>query len=217
VSLLRRRWSSDSGLRDGSGLPVGDDDEPTPGPGPGPGPRKPPGDCSVFLFPGQGTQFVGMGRGLLRYGNVRQMFEAAQRILGYDLLTLCLHGPAEELSKTVHCQPAVFITSLAAVERLNHENPQVIRLVWSGLDPTVCGVSELYTLHPCRPSRRVWPPPGSASGSTPPSFSPAPWTSLKASRGGYKGQRSQSGGSKIEERRRERKKIGERGGDGGGR
>ncbi|XP_008313788.1 malonyl-CoA-acyl carrier protein transacylase, mitochondrial [Cynoglossus semilaevis] len=87
---------------------------------------KDPGDRSVFLFPGQGSQSVGMGRGLLKYPNVKNMFSVAQKILGYDLLTLCLEGPEEELMKTVHCQPAVFVTSLAAVERLSFENPKAI-------------------------------------------------------------------------------------------
>ncbi|XP_054609737.1 malonyl-CoA-acyl carrier protein transacylase, mitochondrial isoform X2 [Dunckerocampus dactyliophorus] len=89
-------------------------------------PWKDPRGCSVFLFPGQGSQFVGMGRGLLRYPNVEEMFKVAQKVLGYDLLSLCLEGPEEELMKTVHCQPAVFVTSLAAVERLNQENPKAI-------------------------------------------------------------------------------------------
>lgn len=89
-------------------------------------PKKDPGDCSVLLFPGQGSQFVGMGRGLLKYPNVKEMFTVARKILGYDLLSLCMEGPEAELMKTVHCQPAVFITSLAAVERLNQENPKAI-------------------------------------------------------------------------------------------
>uniref|UniRef100_A0A8C8EY55 Malonyl-CoA-acyl carrier protein transacylase, mitochondrial n=1 Tax=Oncorhynchus tshawytscha TaxID=74940 RepID=A0A8C8EY55_ONCTS len=89
-------------------------------------PKKKPSECSVLLFPGQGSQFVGMGRGLLKYRNVKDMFGVAQKILGYDLLPLCLDGPEEELMRTVHCQPAVFVTSLAAVERLNHENPAAI-------------------------------------------------------------------------------------------
>ena len=88
-------------------------------------PRKDPSDCSVLLFPSQGSQFMGMGRGLLKYPNVKEMFTVAQKLLGYDLLSLCLEGPEEELMKTVHCQPVVFVTSLAAVERLNHENPKV--------------------------------------------------------------------------------------------
>ncbi|KAM6961586.1 malonyl-CoA-acyl carrier protein transacylase, mitochondrial [Tautogolabrus adspersus] len=89
-------------------------------------PKKDPSECSVLLFPGQGSQFVGMGRGLLKYPNVKEMFTVAQKILGYDLLSLCLEGPEEELMKTVHCQPAVFVTSLAAVERLNHVNPKAV-------------------------------------------------------------------------------------------
>ncbi|MEQ2199932.1 putative tubulin polyglutamylase ttll1 [Xenoophorus captivus] len=91
--------------------------------------RKDPRGCSVLLFPGQGSQFVGMGRGLTKYPNVKEMFSAAQKILGYDLLSLCLEGPEEELLKTVHCQPAVFVTSLAAVEKLQHENPKVTNLI----------------------------------------------------------------------------------------
>lgn len=89
-------------------------------------PRKDPSGCSVLLFPGQGSQFVGIGKGLLKYPNVKEMFTVAHNILGYDLLSLCLEGPEEELQKTVHCQPAVFVTSLAAVERLNQENPKAI-------------------------------------------------------------------------------------------
>ncbi|XP_039891388.1 malonyl-CoA-acyl carrier protein transacylase, mitochondrial [Simochromis diagramma] len=91
-------------------------------------PKKDPSGCSVLLFPGQGSQFVGMGRGLLKYPNVKEMFTVAQKILGYDLLSLCLEGPEDELQKTVHCQPAVFVTSLAAVERLNQENPKAIEM-----------------------------------------------------------------------------------------
>ncbi|XP_038150090.1 malonyl-CoA-acyl carrier protein transacylase, mitochondrial [Cyprinodon tularosa] len=88
--------------------------------------RKDPSDRSVLLFPGQGSQFVGMGRGLTKYPNVKEMFSAAENILGYDLLSLCLKGPEKELQKTVHCQPAVFVTSLAALEKLHHENPKAI-------------------------------------------------------------------------------------------
>uniref|UniRef100_A0A8C2KAN1 Malonyl-CoA-acyl carrier protein transacylase n=1 Tax=Cyprinus carpio TaxID=7962 RepID=A0A8C2KAN1_CYPCA len=54
------------------------------------------------------------------------MVAVAERVLGYDLLSLCLNGPEKDLMKTVHCQPAVFVCSLAAVERLNNENPAAI-------------------------------------------------------------------------------------------
>ncbi|XP_034639384.1 malonyl-CoA-acyl carrier protein transacylase, mitochondrial [Trachemys scripta elegans] len=88
--------------------------------------RRPPQEGTVLLFPGQGSQFVGMGRGLLRYPNVRDMFRVAEKVLGYDLLSLCLRGPQAELDRTLHCQPAIFLASLAAVEKLNHQQPSVI-------------------------------------------------------------------------------------------
>ncbi|XP_067415430.1 malonyl-CoA-acyl carrier protein transacylase, mitochondrial [Emydura macquarii macquarii] len=88
--------------------------------------RRPPQEGTVLLFPGQGSQFVGMGRGLLRYPNVRDMFRVADKVLGYDLLSLCLRGPQAELDRTVHSQPAIFVASLAAVEKLSHQQPSVI-------------------------------------------------------------------------------------------
>ncbi|XP_006108068.1 malonyl-CoA-acyl carrier protein transacylase, mitochondrial isoform X1 [Myotis lucifugus] len=91
-----------------------------------PAARRLPGQCSVLLFPGQGSQVVGMGRGLLRYPRVRELYAAARRVLGYDLLELSLRGPQEALDRTAHCQPAVFVASLAAVEKLQHLQPAVI-------------------------------------------------------------------------------------------
>lgn len=58
-----------------------------------------------------------MGKDLLDYPNVEDMYHAASSILGYDLLKLCLEGPPQTLAKTVHQQPAIFVSSLAAVER----------------------------------------------------------------------------------------------------
>ena len=71
---------------------------------------------SCFLFPGQGAQFVGMCQRLLEERTVLQLFEDAQEILGYHLLSICLHGPEEDLNKTVHCQPAIVVASLAALQ-----------------------------------------------------------------------------------------------------
>lgn len=71
---------------------------------------------SCFFFPGQGAQHVGMCKRLLAERSVLQLFEDASNILGYDLLSLCLNGPVEELNKTVNCQPAVLVASLAALQ-----------------------------------------------------------------------------------------------------
>lgn len=85
-----------------------------------------PKNTSVILFPGQGSQYVGMGQHLLQYPNVCEMFERASDILGYDLQQLCLEGPREMLNKTLHCQAAVLVTSLAALERLRSTQPWAI-------------------------------------------------------------------------------------------
>jgi len=84
-----------------------------------------PMDTSVVLFPGQSSHFVGMGAKLLAYPAAEKMYRTASNILGYDLLDMCLHGPKDVLSKTVHSQPAVLVTSLAAVEKLKEVCPKV--------------------------------------------------------------------------------------------
>ena len=81
-----------------------------------------PDDTTVLLFPGQGSQYVGMVDDLLDYPNVRDMFNIASDILHFDLLNYCQNGPQQELDKTVHCQPAVMLASLAAVEKLQVRN-----------------------------------------------------------------------------------------------
>ncbi len=57
---------------------------------------------------------------------VRQLYERASGVLGYDLATLCFEGPEEELDSTVVSQPALFVTSLAALEWLRNESPGVV-------------------------------------------------------------------------------------------
>jgi len=88
-------------------------------------PRINPMDTSIVLFPGQDSQYVGMGAKLLAYPAVEKMYKTASNILGYNLLDMCLHGPKDVLSKTVHSQPAVLVTSLAAVEKLKEVCPKV--------------------------------------------------------------------------------------------
>ncbi|MCS7238555.1 MAG: ACP S-malonyltransferase [Thermoguttaceae bacterium] len=81
----------------------------------------------AFLFPGQGAQFVGMGKRLYEsLPAARRLFDEAGKILGYDLAQLCFNGPAETLDSTIYSQPAIFVTSLAAVEALRAESPDVV-------------------------------------------------------------------------------------------
>lgn len=81
----------------------------------------------AFLFPGQGAQTVGMGEPLFQsLPAVRQLYTRASSVLGYDLAKLCFEGPAEDLDSTVYSQPALFVTSLAALEQLRHESPDVL-------------------------------------------------------------------------------------------
>lgn len=72
-----------------------------------------------FLFPGQGSQSVGMGRGLYdAFTGVKAVYEEASAILGYDVAQLCFEGPVERLNLTENTQPALFVSSAAALKAL---------------------------------------------------------------------------------------------------
>ncbi len=66
-----------------------------------------------LLFPGQGSQSVGMVKGLSRFSEARDLFERARARLGFDLWELCLSGPEEVLSEDFHAQLAVYVTNCA--------------------------------------------------------------------------------------------------------
>ena len=82
----------------------------------------------AFLFPGQGAQHVGMGMTLAeKCPAAKRLYERASEVLGYDLASLCFTGPAERLNTTVVSQPALFVSSLAALEVLKAERPEVVQ------------------------------------------------------------------------------------------
>src|SRR5438445_3356810 len=76
----------------------------------------------AFLFPGQGSQAVGMGKDLAeKYPVARQTFEEADTALGYKLSQLCFEGPEEQLRMTEITQPAILTASVAAWRVLNEK------------------------------------------------------------------------------------------------
>lgn len=81
---------------------------------------------TAFLFPGQGAQTVGMGAALYQQdAAAKAIFDRANEVLGFDLAAICFNGPEEKLHSTVISQPALYVMSMAALEKLKHDQPDV--------------------------------------------------------------------------------------------
>lgn len=74
---------------------------------------------AAWVFPGQGSQAVGMGKALFdSYHEVRELYEEADAALGYPLSTLCFEGPGDLLQQTINAQPALLVTEIAHLRAL---------------------------------------------------------------------------------------------------
>ncbi|MCC6903685.1 MAG: ACP S-malonyltransferase [Polyangiaceae bacterium] len=86
----------------------------------------------AWLFPGQGTQTVGMGRALFNASpGARAVFEAADRALGWPLSRLCFEGPESELTLTANTQPAIVTVSIATLAAIRERWPDLPAPAWA--------------------------------------------------------------------------------------
>lgn len=79
-----------------------------------------------LTFSGQGAQYVGMMQSLKDLPAVQNMLETAKRVLGYDIYDVMQNGPEEKLAQAKYCQPAIYIATLAALEKLKLDEPEKV-------------------------------------------------------------------------------------------
>jgi len=81
---------------------------------------------TALMFAGQGAQIPGMGREMAeKYPSAAAWFDRANRALGYDLASICFHGPESELTRTENAQPGIFLVSWVALQLLRERVPSL--------------------------------------------------------------------------------------------
>ncbi|MBX2943344.1 MAG: ACP S-malonyltransferase [Cyclobacteriaceae bacterium] len=80
----------------------------------------------AYIFPGQGAQFVGMGKDLYENPSVKNIFDDANKILGFNITNIMFGGTADELKQTKVTQPAIFIHSVAVVKAAQDFSPDMV-------------------------------------------------------------------------------------------
>lgn len=108
------------------------------------------GSGVAYLMPGQGAQAVGMGKPFYdRFSASKEIYRRANTHLGFDVTALCFEGPQEELMKTEQCQPALFVTSVAAFAAFHELAPSMKPVGVAGLslgELTALAVADALTL-----------------------------------------------------------------------
>jgi len=110
--------------------------------------KKPPNPVAL-LFPGQGSQYLGMLKDDCNRPTIKEYLDRATEILGWDPKDLCLNGPEDKLSETRYCQPIMFIAGMAALEKLRDskadyvDNPMAVAGLSLGEYTAICAAGVL--------------------------------------------------------------------------